>query len=561
MLFASRAGRRFPGRARIRHQATSARHVGDPMHVKLFAAAAIAAALAAPGVVAAKPLTVCTESSPDGFDVVQYNSLVTTNASADVIFNSLVSYDEAAKKVVPALADKWEASADGLTYTFHLRPNVAFQTTDYFKPSRPLNADDVVFTFSRMLDDSNPWHKVAGASGFPHAQSMGLTKLVKSVTKVDDSTVKFVLNEPNATFVPILTMGFASIYSAEYADQLLKAGKQADLNAKPIGTGPFVLKSYTKDALIRYDVNPTYWGPKPKIDRLIYAITPDPSVRMQKVKAGECQIALSPKPQDVLAAKGESALKVVQTPAFMTAFVALNTQKKPLDNDKVREALNLAFDRATYLKVVFDNTATAANNPYPPNTWSYAKDVAPYPYDPAKAKQLLASAGFPNGFSTTIWTRPTGSVLNPNPKAGAELLQADLAKIGVKADVKVIEWGELIKQAKLGQHDMLFMGWAGDNGDPDNYLTPLFSCNAVKSGINFARFCDAQLDKLIADGKTTADQAKRAKLYEAAQKIIHDEALWIPLGYPTAAALTRANVSGYRVSPFGRQNFTTVAVQ
>ncbi|MDN7608333.1 ABC transporter substrate-binding protein [Burkholderia multivorans] len=531
------------------------------MQVKLFAAAAVAAALAAPGLVAAKPLTVCTESSPDGFDVVQYNSLVTTNASADVIFNTLVSYDEAAKKVAPALADKWEASADGLTYTFHLRPNVAFQTTDYFKPSRPLNADDVVFTFSRMLDDANPWHKVAGASGFPHAQSMGLAKLVKSVSKVDDLTVKFVLNEPNATFVPILTMGFASIYSAEYADQLLKAGKQVDLNAKPIGTGPFVLKSYTKDALIRYDVNPSYWGAKPKVDRLIYAITPDPSVRLQKLKAGECQIALSPKPQDVLAAKGESALKVVQTPAFMTAFVALNTQKKPLDNAKVREALNLAFDRATYLKVVFDNTATAANNPYPPNTWSYAKDVAPYPYDPAKAKQLLAQAGFANGFSTTIWTRPTGSVLNPSPKAGAELLQADLAKIGVKADVKVIEWGELIKQAKLGQHDMLFMGWAGDNGDPDNYLTPLFSCNAVKSGINFARFCDAQLDKLIADGKATADQGKRTKLYESAQKIIHDQALWIPLSYPTAAALTRANVSGYRVSPFGRQNFATVAVQ
>lgn len=269
------------------------------MHVKLFAAVALAAAV--PVIAAAKPLTVCTESSPDGFDVVQYNSLVTTNASADVIFNTLVSYDEAAKKVVPALADKWEASADGLVYTFHLRPNVAFQSTDYFKPSRPLNADDVVFTFSRMLDDGNPWHKVAGASGFPHAQSMGLTKLVKSIGKIDDSTVKFVLNEPNATFVPILTMGFASIYSAEYAEQLLKAGKQADLNAKPIGTGPFVLRHYTKDALIRYDVNPSYWGQKPRVDRLIYAITPDASVRMQKVKAGECQIALSPKPQDVLA--------------------------------------------------------------------------------------------------------------------------------------------------------------------------------------------------------------------------------------------------------------------
>ncbi|WP_408120992.1 ABC transporter substrate-binding protein [Caballeronia grimmiae] len=529
---------------------------------KVRSTAALAAVLmAAPMLAMSKPLTVCTESSPDGFDVVQFNSLVTTNASADVIFNTLVSYDEAAKKVAPSLAQKWDVSSDGLTYTFHLRPNVQFQTTDYFKPTRPLNADDVVFTFERMLSDSNPWHKVAGASGFPHAQSMGLVKLIKAVTKVDGQTVKFELNEPNATFVPILTMGFASIYSAEYAGQLLKADKQLDINSKPIGTGPFVLKSYTKDAVIRYDVNPSYWGPKPKVDRLIYAITPDASVRAQKIKAGECQIALSPKPQDVLDAKKDKALKVSETPAFMTAFVALNTQKKPLDNPKVRQALNMAFDRTTYMKTVFDNTASPAVNPYPPNTWSYDKSVQAYPYSADRAKKLLADAGLPNGFETTIWVRPDGSVLNPNPKAGAELLQADLAKIGVKAQVKVIEWGELIKEAKQGQHDMLFMGWAGDNGDPDNFLSPLFSCNAVKSGINFARFCDAQLDKLIADGKATPDVAKRTKSYIDAQKIIHDQALWIPLVYPTAAALTRANVSGYNVSPFGRQNFGAVAVQ
>lgn len=526
----------------------------------LVLATALGAAFAAAPALA-KPLTVCTESSPDGFDVVQFNSLVTTNASADVIFNSLVAYDEAQKKVVPALADKWEVSADGLTYTFHLRPDVAFQTTEWFKPTRTLDADDVVFTFDRMLDANNPWHKVAGASGFPHAQSMGLVKLVKAVRKVDANTVKFELNEPNATFLSILTMGFASIYSSEYADQLLKAGKQVDLNAKPVGTGPFTLKSYTKDAVIRYDVNPAYWGPKPKVDRLIYAITPDAAVRAQKVKAGECQIALSPKPQDVAAAKDDKSLKVVETPAFMTAFVALNTQKKPLDNQKVRQALNMAFDRTTYLKAIFDNTATPATNPWPPITWGYDRSIQPYPYDPAKAKQLLADAGFANGFATTIWVRPNGSVLNPNPRAGAELLQADFAKIGVKADIKVIEWGELIKEAKQGQHDTLFMGWAGDNGDPDNYLSPLFSCNAVQSGINFARFCDPQLDKLIAEGKATADQARRVKLYEAAQQIIHDQALWIPLGYPTASAITRTNVSGYQVSPFGRQNFAGVAVQ
>lgn len=523
-------------------------------------AALLAAALLLPAAVFAKPLVVCTEASPDGFDVVQYNALTTTNASADVIFNGLVAFDEARHEVVPALATHWEASADGLSYTFHLRGGVAFQTTSYFKPTRPFDADDVVFSFSRMLDPANPWHKVAGPGGFPHAHAMQLDKLIKSIVSVDAHTVRIDLNYRDATFLPLLTMGFASIYSAEYANLLLKAGKTAQLNAEPIGTGPFQLRRYQKDAMIRYDVNPSYWGPKPKIDKLIYAITPDAAVRVQKVEAGECQIALSPKPQDIQLAKTNKSLSVVQTPAFMTAFVAINTQHKPLDNPKVRQAINLAFDRATYLKTVFDDTAKPAVNPYPPNTWSYAKGIAAYPHDIARAKQLLAEAGYPNGFSTTIWTRPSGSVLNPNPKVGAELFQADLAKIGIKAQVQVIEWGELIRNAKQGQHDLLFMGWAGDNGDPDNFLTPQFSCAAVQSGTNFARYCDKTLDKDIADAKLTDDRASRSHLYDAAQRMIHEEALWVPLGYPVASAITSNTVSGYTVSPFGRQDFSNVVV-
>ncbi|KAF0815113.1 Periplasmic dipeptide transport protein [Andreprevotia sp. IGB-42] len=505
----------------------------------------------------AKPLAVCTEASPDGFDVVQYNSLTTTNASADVLFNRLVDYDAGTGKVVPSLAEKWEASADGLAYTFTLRKNVAFQSTDYFKPGRALNADDVLFTFNRMLDSNHPWYKSA-PNGYPHAQSFQLPKIVKSVKKVDDYTVRFELNSPEATFVPLLTMGFASIYSAEYAGQLTPA-KAADLNSKPIGTGPFILKSYQKDAVIRYDVNPGYFGNKPKVDRLIYAITPDATVRVQKVKAGECQIALSPKPQDVTAVRNDKSVKVIDTHAFSTAFVAFNTQHKPFDNVKVRQALNTALDKKTYLKRVFDGTATAADGPYPPNTWSYV-NLPDYGYDPVKAKQLLAEAGFPNGFATTIWIRPAGSTLNPNPRAGGELLQADLAKIGVKAELKVIEWGELIKRAKAGEHDILFMGWSGDNGDPDNFLTPQFACASVESGLNFARFCDAALDKAISTGKKTTDQAARSKQYEIAQKIIHDQALWIPLAHPIAAVLTTPNVSGYKVNPFSRQDFTGVTV-
>jgi dipeptide transport system substrate-binding protein len=508
----------------------------------------------------AKTLTVCTEANPEGFDVVQYNSLVTTNASADVLMNRLVEFDAAHGKVVPGLASSWEVSPDGLVYTFHLRPNVAFHNTEYFHPSRPLSADDVVFTFKRMLDADHPWHKLAPA-GFPHAQSMQLPKLIKSVAKVNDRTVRFELNEAEATFLPTLTMGFASIYSAEYADKLLAAGTPEKLNSEPVGTGPFVLKRFVKDAQIRYAANPGYFGAKPKVDQLVYAITPDSSVRVQKLKAGECQIALSPKPQDVAAARGDKALKLQETPAFMTAFVAANSQKAPFDNAKVRQALNYAFDKKTYLNTVFQGSAQSAKLPYPPNTWSYAANLADYPYDPAKAKKLLAEAGLAKGFDTTIWIRPSGSLLNPNPKAGAELLQADLAKVGIRAEIKVFEWGELIKRGKAGEHDLLFMGWAGDNGDPDNFLTPQFSCAAVKSGTNFARFCDAKLDKLIADGKRNANQAERSKLYLQAEKLIHDQALWLPLAHPTAAVLTRADVSGYRVNPFGRQDFAAVSVK
>lgn len=508
--------------------------------------------------VEARPLTVCTEASPDGFDVVQYNSLTTTNASADVLFNRLIDYDAATGKLVPSLAEKWQVSPDGLSYTFTLKKGVAFHRTDYFKPTRPLNADDVVFTFNRMLDPDHPWHKSA-INGYPHAQTFQLPKHIKSVKKIDAQTVRFELNAPEATFSALLTMGFASIYSAEYASQLLAAGKTTDLNSKPIGTGPFILKSYLKDSVIRFDASPDYFGNKPKIDKLIYAITPDASIRVQKLKAGECQIALSPKPQDVAAARQDKTLRVIDTPAFSTAFIAFNSEHKPFDNVKVRQALNYAFDKKSYLKQVFDGTATAADGPYPPNTWSYS-NLPDYNYEPAKARKLLAEAGYPNGFNTTIWIRPAGSTLNPNPRAGGELLQADLAKVGIKAELKVIEWGELIKRAKAGEHDLLFMGWSGDNADPDNFLTPQFSCASVESGLNFARYCDPQLDKLITSGKKLSDQAERSKLYVMAQKIIHDQALWIPLAHPIAAVLTKPNISGYKVSPFSRQNFTSVVV-
>lgn len=513
--------------------------------------------LLAPLLAQASTLSVCTEASPDGFDVVQYNSLTTTNASADVLMNRLVEFDADSGKLLPSLAASWEVSDDGLSYTFTLRPDVRFHRTDYFSPSRPLNADDVLFSLQRMLDPHHPWHKVA-ASGYPHAQSMRLPSLIASIDKLDEQRLRITLAHPDATFLATLSMGFASIYSAEYAEQLLKAGETQRLNSQPIGTGPFVFKRFQKDAVVRYSANPTYFAGAPAVDELVFAIAPDANVRLQKLRRGECHIALSPKPQDVRSSAGDTALQAQSTAAFMTAFVALNSQHPPLDKAAVRQAINLAFDKASYLKAVFESSAEAANGPYPPNTWSYASELPGYAHDPAKARALLAEAGLPDGFKTTIWTRPSGSLLNPNPSQGAQMLQADLAKVGIQAEIRVIEWGELIRRAKAGEHDLLFMGWAGDNGDPDNFLTPQFACASLESGLNFARYCDPQLDKLIADGKRNSDQAQRSQLYKDAQRIIQEQALWLPLAHPTAYALTRKEVSGYRVNPFGRQDFAKV---
>ncbi|MFC0709540.1 ABC transporter substrate-binding protein [Azorhizophilus paspali] len=502
-------------------------------------------------------LVVCTEASPEGFDVVRYNSLTTTNASADVLMDRLVEFDPQSGQLQPGLARSWQVSTDGLVYEFRLREGVAFHHTPWFSPSRTLNAEDVLFSFQRMLDPGHPWHRSA-PSGYPHAQSMQLGELIRKVEAVDPLHVRFTLARPDATFLATLSMGFASIYSAEYAARLLAAGTPEKLDSQPVGTGPFVLKRYQKDALVRYLANPDYFAGKPAVDGLVLAITPDANVRLQRLRRGECQIALSPKPQDVRAAQNDPSLAVAATPAFMTAFVALNTQHPPLDRAAVRQAINLAFDRTSYLKAVFENSAQPAQGPYPPTTWSYASDLPGYPHDPARARELLAGVGLTGGLKTTIWTRPGGSLLNPNPTFGAQLLQADLAQIGIQAEIRVIEWGELIRRAKAGEHDLLFMGWAGDNGDPDNFLTPQFACASVESGLNFARYCDPKLDRLIAEGKRSGDQAERTRLYEEAQKLIHEQALWIPLAHPTAAVLLRKGVEGYRANPFGRQDFGKV---
>lgn len=453
-----------------------------------------------------------------------------------------------------------DGSADGLSYTFHLRPGVKFHTTDYFKPTRSLNADDVLWTFQRALDPKHPWHASA-LRGYAYFDAMGMGELIKSVEKVDELTVRFVLNRPEAPFLRDMAMPFASIYSAEYGDQLLAAGKQGQLNNQPIGTGPFVFKRYAKDAQVRYTANPDYYAGKPPIDNLVFAITLDPNVRMQKVRAGECQVSLYPKPEDVPRLKRDPNLAVDEIDALLTTYIAINTRHKPLDDPRVRQAINLAVDKKAMLDAVFGpGAATPAVGPYPPTLLGYNHSIQDWPHDPERAKALLKEAGAEN-LKITLFIRNGTSPTIPNPALAAQMLQADLAKAGIQMTIRSLEWGELLKRSKAGEHDLSLLGWAGDNGDPDNFLSPNLSCAAAESGENQARWCDKDFEALMRKARELSDPAERAKLYEQAQVVFHEQAPWIPLAYPKLFNVRRNTVQGYVINPLSNNNFATTSVK
>src|SRR5476651_1943120 len=289
---------------------------------------------------AASTLVYCSEASPAGFDPSQYTSGTEFDASAETVFNRLTQFERGGTNVEPGLATSWDVSKDGLTYTFHLRDGVKFHTTDYFTPTRDFNADDVVFTFNRLLDADSPFRK-AYPSESPYFTDMGLNTTIKNVEKLDEHTVRFNLNNVDGSFVQNLAMSFASVQSAEYAGQLLKEGKAADINQKPEGTGPFVFKRYQKDSQIRYVGNKAYWKPEDvKIDNLVFSITPDAAVRLQKLKTGECQVSGYPRPADIEVMEKDPNLMVLKQAGFNLGFLAYNVTHPPLDQLKVRQALD-----------------------------------------------------------------------------------------------------------------------------------------------------------------------------------------------------------------------------
>ena len=529
------------------------------MKHRIVLAAAIAAMLGA-GNATAKTLVYCSEGSPENFNPM-INTTGTTFDASKPVYNQLVQFRLGTTEVEPGLAESWEISDGGKVFTFHLRKNAQWHSNKNFKPSRNFNADDVIFSFERQWKDSNPYHKISGGD-YEYFGDMEMPDLLDSIEKIDDYTVKFTLKKPNAPFLADMAMDFAAIQSREYADTLLAAGKPELIDQEPIGTGPFEFVVYQKDTTIRYKRFDGFWGPKAKLDALVFAITKEPAVRLAKLRANECQVMSYPSPADLPAIKADPKLQLLSQPGLNIGYLALNNTKKPFDDVRVRRAINLAIDKKAIIAAVYQGAGEPAKNLIPPTMWSYNTAVEDFPYDPAEARNLLNAAGFPNGFETDLWAMPVQRPYNPDAKRMAELMQADLAKIGVRAKIVSYEWGEYRKRVAAGEDQMALLGWTGDNGDPDNFFVPLAGCAAARpGGGNAAKWCNHEFDDLVNKAATLSAQDERAKLYEQAQVVMHREAPFYLVAHSVVFMPMAKTVVGYKMSPLGDHRFDQVDLQ
>lgn len=507
----------------------------------------------------AQMLVYCSEGSPEGFNPALYTSATTFDATRQ-IFDQLTELDPVTLDIEPALAESWEVSDDGRTYTFHLRQGVAFQSNFGFTPSRPFDADDVLFSFERQLDADHPYHRVSGGQ-YTVFYAMDLPTLIENIEKLDDHTIRFRLSRADASFLATLAMDFASIQSAEYADALLQAGRPDRLDHDPVGTGPFVLADYRIDTSIRYRAFEQHWRGKPQIETLVFSITLDPSVRYFKLRANECQLIAYPNPADLQRIERDPNITLQVWDGFNIGYLAFNTDKTPFQDVRVRQALTYAIDKANIIDVVYAGTAKAAKSPIPVVSWAHDAKLKAIPYDPDEARRLLSEAGYPNGFSTDIWAMPVQRPYNPNAQRMAELIQADWAKVGVQARIVTYEWGEYLRRSKRGEHETLLLGWSGQNGDPDNFLSPLLSCNAKHvSALNRAQWCNTAFDELLEAGRMEIDHAARKPYYDQAQEIFLEQAPWVAIAHAHVIEAVRTNVLNYRSSPFGRHLFYAVSL-
>lgn len=468
------------------------------------------------------------------------------------IYDTLVAYDykNQSTEVKPSLASSWKISSDGKTYTFTLRKGVKFQDGTAF------NADAVVYNFERWMNGKKSGKFAYFPSMFGgYKGDEGL--VIKSVTASDENTVVFTLKRPSAPFLKNLAMSPFAIASPA---AIKKSGDKFGTSTA-VGTGPYVFKSWKKNNTITLVKNKHYWKKGlPKLDSIVFKVIPDNSSRLNALKNGEIDLMDGLNPSDVDGIQDNKDFHVYYRPPMNVAYLGFNVTIKPFDNKKVRQALNMAVDKEALNKAFYNGQAQPATNPMPPVLLGFDKSIKDYPFDLKKAKKLLAEAGYPNGFTTTLYTMSNPRDYMPQPAKTAEAIQATFDKIGVKVKIENVEWSSYIEKLQKGGAPMYLMGWIGDNGDPDNFLYTLLDKDSAGSN-NLSFYKSEPLHKVLIDAQTETDEAKRAALYEKAQQIIHEDAPWVPLEYAKAPLVGKSTVSGYAPSPTGSEPLENVTLK
>jgi peptide/nickel transport system substrate-binding protein/dipeptide transport system substrate-binding protein len=502
---------------------------------------------------AGKPLVFCADASPEGLDPSLWDAASTANATRP-IFQGLVAFQRDGAEIVPQLATAWTVSPDARSFTFKLRPQVAFHTTAYFQPTRPFNADDVVFTFTRLIDPKTPFN-LAFPATFVYPQSLGLDKMIAGIDRLSDSEVRFRLHKPNVNFLFYFAGSFAAIHSAEYAAQLLAQGRASAINNQPVGTGPFRFKSYRKDDVLRFTAHPGYWGAAQRTEKLVFAISREPNVRVQKLARGECHVAAPIRDVDITALAGHPQVVVRRIQALNISYLSFNMRKAPTDQRPVREALDIAVDRQALFKVLFPRgDAMQAVSAFPPAVPGYDTTLK-NEYNPARARQLLAAAGYANGLEIDLWALPISRPTNPNGLLMAQMIQADWAQIGVKARIVTYEWGEYLKRANQGEHHIYMSGWSTDVAAADEFLAPNLTCASSRGGV---KFCNAEFDALVEGARAEVDVARRTVLIQRAQQIFKRERPWITMAHSSVYIPLRKDVQGFVMAANGGVDFENV---
>lgn len=508
-------------------------------------------------------LVYCSEGNPESFNPQQASSSTSIDATSHQIYNRLISYDPKTGAIIPELATHWQISDDGLKYHFYLRSGVTFHQSTHFTPSRNFTADDVIFSFSRVIDPNHPYFNVS-KMGYPYFESIGLAKVIDYIEKTNDDQVVFYLKQRDASFLSNLATDFSVILSAEYGDKLLKDNTPEFIDHQAIGTGPYQLIKYVKNEYIRYHKNQNYWGAVPQIDKLVFDITPKSSSRLIKLITGDCSISALPKSGELAITEHRQELELESRPGLNVSFLALNTSKPPFDNPLIRQALSLAIDKQKILLTIFNDRATEASGLLPPASWAYNPDQLKAEYNPQQARSLLQQAGIKQ-LKMNISVMTVGRPYNPNPHKTAELIQSDLANIGVNANINSVGWSIFNTALNRNNYDSVIIGWNADNSDPDNFFTPLLSCMSISNdnntnGNNLSRWCDPHFEKLITQAKQSTSKQQRIRLYHQAESYIAKQIPVIVLANNQRQILKRSEVNISKLAPFGGIAFANIKI-